>query len=196
MVDIATSLHAQLTRAAEKIADIVAVEGLIALKRTLDQAGFPKHSSGKDPYEIRSNVTSEGIWFEIVVDSDMVVAADERTKDYIRAQIDENVEKAGMIFRTYVMTEEGPQRRDARQTSLDRAVQRGISIRSPRSMEMTEDGKFRVALDKIKREGAFDVSIPPGYFQGVLQGYEKKMYDTVEKAFVPELSRILRNGFP
>lgn len=196
MVDIATSLHAQLMRASERVNDVVAVEGLSALKRALDGAGLPKLKDGGYPYELRSNVTSDGVWFEIIVDSDAVVAADERTKKHMREKIEEGIEKSSMIFRTYVMTEDGPQRRDARHTSLDRAVERGVVIRSPRTMEVTKEGKIKVALDKIKSEGVFDLSISRGHFQGILRGYEKKMYDTIEKSFIPELDRIFRNGLP
>jgi hypothetical protein len=66
VTDYATSLVAQLERATEAVKDEIAKDGLMALKRVLDEAGLPRKPLLKD-YEVYSHVGAEGIIFEILL---------------------------------------------------------------------------------------------------------------------------------
>lgn len=66
MADIMTSLVAQLERATEAVKDVIARDGLIALKKVLDEAGFVKSSYLKD-YDVLAHVTKDEIVYEILL---------------------------------------------------------------------------------------------------------------------------------
>jgi len=190
MADITTSLDAAVKRAAAEVMDAVAIDGLIELKRTLDEAGLPRHENLKS-YEIRSSVTSDGVHFEIVLDSDAIVGADERTRKYLKGEIEDRLDQIRTVYKTYVMTDRGPQKRDIRKTARDRAVERSIVIRGPRSMEVTSDGKLRVALERLVRSDEFGVTLPHGHSQGIMGDYEKKLVGMIGNKFIPKLQSMI-----
>ena len=195
MSDLTTSIHAAVTRAASRIDDRIAQEGLSALKQTLDAAGFPMHD-GLKSYEIRSTITDGGISFEIILDSDSVVAGDAAVKKLMEEKVSEATKRVEKVFKTYVMTDNGPQRRDIRKTAMDRLVERGMVIRSPRSIEMTSDGQVKVAMDRLEREGTFNMTLPSRQLQGILGEYEKRLRAVISEKFVPELQTIIRERLP
>jgi len=69
MPAITTSLTTQLRRATEAVRDDIAKDGLIALKRVLDNAGFSESDYLKD-YEVYSHIHGDGILFEILLKLD------------------------------------------------------------------------------------------------------------------------------
>ena len=73
--NIITSLTAQLNRAAESIKDSVAKDGLIVLKKVLDESGFQKSEYLKD-YEVYSHASDTGITFEIVLQLEAIEGGD------------------------------------------------------------------------------------------------------------------------
>lgn len=64
-------LQSQLLHAAEAVKDGIAKEGLIALKKVLDSAGFVKSPYLKN-YEVFSYVASDGVTFEILLELESV----------------------------------------------------------------------------------------------------------------------------
>ena len=62
-----SSLNAQLKKAAEAVQDGIARDGLVALKKVLDSAGFVKSPYLKN-YEVFSYVGPDGVTFEILLE--------------------------------------------------------------------------------------------------------------------------------
>lgn len=212
-MDIATPLYAAIQRAADSITDVIAKEGLSALKRTLDKAKFSKSEYLKD-YEVFAHVSGKEIEFEIVLNIEAVEPADEETR---RAMEEEKATKEDEmkrdLARTYGWHMRGPRRlrdkrrpasdarqslRDARQrvgdirkTSRHRLLEHEMALKNPRSAEVTPEGKLSVSLRRTMRESEGEVRMPQGQFQGVMNQFMKELYEVVANNFGTELRDII-----
>jgi hypothetical protein len=116
--EFATSLVVQLQRAVEAVTDEVAKDGLTALKRVLDEAGFSKSSYLKD-YEVFAHVGSGGITFEILLRLESV-DIDSKKVEEAAAKATEAFEQAS--DRTYQVISRGGFNRVARVRDIRRPV--------------------------------------------------------------------------
>lgn len=89
MADYTTSLSALLDRAVDAIRDDIAKEGLVALKSSLDSAGFGKYEGLKN-YEVFAHVSGDEIVFEIQVEFDSL---DEDTQKQVKEQAKEEAKQ-------------------------------------------------------------------------------------------------------
>jgi hypothetical protein len=118
VASIATSLVAQLERATEAVKDEIAKDGLMALKKVLDEAGFPQKPMLKD-YEVFSHVGAEGIVFEILLQLE-AVDIDVKKLEESAARAAEAYEEAA--DRTYQVIARGGFNRVARMKDKRRPV--------------------------------------------------------------------------
>jgi hypothetical protein len=117
--DFATSLHADLQRMIPNLMDRIASDGLKALKATLDEAGV---SERLGHCEIFSHVAGDTVIFEVVVDSDAVVASDAKTAAATQEEMSKAKKKMmKKVTKTFEMGLEGPRRAfvDARKFQMD-----------------------------------------------------------------------------
>ena len=213
MDDIATPLYAAIERATNNVIDVIAKEGLQALKRTLDGAKFSQSEYLKD-YEIFAHVSGKDIEFEIVLNIEAVEPADEVTRRAMEEDetTQEDVKKR-KLAKSYGWHMRGPRRlkdirkspRDARQplkdarsrvqdtrkTSSHRLIEHEMALRNPRSAEVTPEGKLSVSLRRSMRETESEVRIPQGQFQGILGQFMKELRGVVVSNFGDELRDII-----
>jgi len=214
MDDIATSLHTALERAVHNLIDVIAKEGLEALKRTIDRAKFSQSEYLKD-HEIYAHVMGDSIEFEIVLSLDAIVPEDDETRKEIEKQLqeeeDEQLER--QMARTYGWSTRGPRRirdarkpatdartplRDARQrvpdartTARHRDFKRTVALRTPRSAQVTPEGKLSVALRRTVKETDTEIRLPQGQFQGVIDQFMKELKSLIADEFAQELTKIV-----
>jgi hypothetical protein len=146
------ALMSQLEGFADSILDVVAKEGLIALKRTLDAAGFADSPHLKD-YEISATAGGGIVEFEILVDVDSI---DDESKRKMRKENDAVYKKhakevkgrsdAKEFVRTYTMSPKGrPQRiagrRDARRPARDARKFQADAKKIPADRARSDAGK-------------------------------------------------------
>ena len=211
---ITTTIHAAVQRAMSGIMDGIATDGLVALKQTLDAAGV---SERLKQVEIFSHISGKSVIFEIVVDPSVVVATDAKTAAAINeksSKIQQDMMK--QVTKSFEFGENGPRRvvrdartfqsdarsgaRDARSGARDarsgaRDARSGASVdrvlENPHGMEMTNDGKLSVTLERSMTVGKSGVKIPEGDFQGILGDFMDRLNAAVSKNFSTELEKII-----
>lgn len=220
MSDFATSLRALLDRAVDASVDAIAKEGLVALKASLDGAGFGRNDKLKD-YDVYAHVSGNEITFELQVEFD---ALDDETKETVLRQ-EPVQERVRAVARSYAVSGVGGSvtqisgRRDARSPARDarkkihdarrppsrvgsatkgaaeRLAEHELNLRMPRGMSITRTGKLSVALERITQvaeDGS--VRLPQGDFQGILGDFMERLEKVVAQRFVPALEEILRRN--
>ncbi len=212
MTDIATTLNTALERALDGVTDEIAKEGLKALKRVLDGAGFSQSEYLKN-YQVYAHVIGHSIVYEIVLDIEAVVPEDQATQQALATVDQQSAEAVQEAARTYGLVLNRPQRRtndgrrdarrpardarrparDARRTSRDRLVAKEIANFRPRSATVTRSGRLSVALKRSVRATENEVKFPRGQFQGVLGTFMKELKQVVLSKFAPILADIVRN---
>lgn len=85
-----------LAATTEAILEVIAKEGLVALKRVLDESGFAESENLKD-YEIFAKLLADSVEFEIVVD---VKGIDEQTKRKMRKENEDIYRKQSSLTRS------------------------------------------------------------------------------------------------
>ena len=204
MDDIATTLTAALERAADRVVDGIAKDGLKILKSVLDSSGFSKSEYLKN-YEVLAHVSGREVTFEILLDIEAVEPENEDTRKSMEEQLERVQEKAS---RTYRLTSRGVQRmgkdartpardartpaRDARTTAADRLVEHEIALHAPRSARITRTGKLAVALKRSVRTVEGKTEFPEGDFQGIIGKFMDEIKSTIVDRFIPELGDIIQ----
>lgn len=210
--DITTSLTAMLDRLVDDIVDTIAKQGLALLKKILDEAGFQKSPYLKD-YEVYAHVTGNVITFEILLDVEAVVPADEVTKKAIQDSAEQAAAAEQIADSSYAMGPSGPQRivgphnakrdarrpardmrkpaRDARTTSVDRLIMKEVANVSPRSAKVTRDGRLSVALKRAATVVGEEIVMPQNEFQGIIGKFISEISTLVSSSFAPGLSDII-----
>ena len=192
----------------EAVVDDIARDGLRALRRVLDEAGFSKSEHLRN-YEVYAHVTGGEITFEIVLDVEAVVPEDEVTRQAIEEQRRRAEELQERAARTYKLSRKtmrvGRLRglrdarrpaRDARKTAQDRLVEHELARLAPRSARVTRTGKLSVALRRSVRETEREVKFPEDKFQGILGTFMDRLRDVVFERFAPELQEIVERHVP
>jgi hypothetical protein len=179
MADIATTLQTALLRAVDNVVDVIALDGVAALKRVLDQNGFAENESLRD-YEVYAHVSGREITFEILVPAEAFDTEDAQTREAVeqaRQQAEEAIHTPGV--RTYGfqptsrpgrLTGRRDARRDARQTVHDarrdarkppktlvsrkktaqaRLVEHQIALHAPRSVQVNREGKLSLRMSRM-----------------------------------------------
>lgn len=213
-MDLATPLYAALDRAVDGLIDTLAKEGLEALKRVIDRAKFSQSEYLKD-HEIYAHVLGDSIEFEVVLSLEAIVPEDSETREEIEKQLqeeeDEKLER--QMARTYGWSTKGPRRiRDARKAPRDartslrdarsrapdirttarhRKFQRTVALRTPRSAQVTPEGKLSIALKRTVKETETEVRLPQGQFQGVVDQFMKELKSLITDEFAKELTKIV-----
>lgn len=211
MVDIATTLHTAMRRAAKTVLHDIAKEGVVALKRVLDIAGFARSEYLED-YEVYSHIVGDSVIFEILVDFDAVQAEDDFTREALEKQQEElkNVErtygvKSNKAY-TRVRDARSPAKdarkpaRDARKPAKDarvgakeRLLGHEIALHMPRSARITRQGKLSVTLRRSMRETEEEIRMPQGHFEGIMKTVMDKLSSIIFQNFLPELQEIIDN---
>lgn len=216
MPSLATSLTTVLDRIVDDLVDVIAKDGLVALKRVLDEAGFGDSPYLKD-YEVYAHVYGDTVAFEIVLDFDSVVSDDEaarRVLDEAARRADEESDNADedQPSATYGMGPSGPRRvtptnakrdarrparnarrpaRDARKNAVDRLVEKEVANITPRSARVTRDGRLSVALQRSTKRVNDELVLPQGEFQGIIGKFMKELSSVIGATFASELSQII-----
>ncbi|HEY8096132.1 MAG TPA: hypothetical protein VIE65_08560 [Methylobacter sp.] len=206
-VDITTSLTAALQRATDGIIDDIAKKGLVALRKTVEDAGF-SHSQYLRNYEIFAHIIGGLILFEIVLDVEAVVADDAVTQSAMNDVSDAAADLAAESDKTFTISRASLQirrmkdvrrpvrnarkpARDARKDAQDRLVEHELARLAPRSARVTRSGKLAVALKRAIRETKTTVEFPQDKFQGILDDFMGRLKKVVFDTFVPELNEII-----
>jgi len=211
-LDITTSLTAYLDRLVDEMVDAIAKDGLVLLKRVLDQAGFAKSPYLKD-YQVFAHVIGDVVSFEILLDVEAVVPADEVTRQAMEDSADAGDEQEAVASSTYAMGPNGPQRlvgktnamrdartpardarrpaRDARKTSRDRLIEKEVANITPRSARVDRDGRLSVALRRSARTNGEEIVMPQGEFQGIIGTFLREISSIISAKFSPGLSEII-----
>jgi hypothetical protein len=211
-LDISTTLSTYLDRVVEDMVHGIAKDGLVLLKRVLDEAGFAKSPYLKD-YEVYAHVIGDVVAFEILLDIESVVAADALTQAAIDASQDEADQTDAAASASYGLGASGPQRivgktnalrdarrpardlrrpaRDVRETALDRLVKKEIANVTPRSMNVDREGRLSVALKRSTRAVAEETVMPQGEFQGIVGTFLSELTSIISGQFAPGLAGII-----
>ena len=149
MTDITTSLTAQLQRAVEAVADTIAKDGLMALKRVLDGAGFAKSPYLKD-YQTYAHVTADGIVFEILLNLEAV--------DIDKKVLQEAAQKATEAFenaseRTYQVISRGGFNRVARMKDNRRSIPNALNRPKRTKSNLKQWGDQGYVRNRFKDSG-------------------------------------------
>lgn len=209
MTDITTSLTAQLQRAVEAVTDTIAKDGLLVLKRVLDNAGFA-HSPYLKDYQVYAHVAADGIVFEILLNVEAF--------DIDKKLLQKDSQKAIEAFedaseRTYHIISRGGFARVARMKDNRRAIPSALNRpnRTKSNLKQWGDQGFvrnrfkdsgqrktdhRLALSaprdmSVSREGRLSVSFQRQtrttksgeihFPQGKFQGLVKKFMDELKQ---------------
>lgn len=211
MVNIATTLHNAMRRAASTVLHDIAKTGVVALKRILDKSGFGRSEYLKN-YEVYSHVIGDSVLFEILVDIDAVQAEDELTQKALEEQAKalENVNttygvRSGRAYsrvrdaRKPAQDARKPAKdarkpaRDARTTAKDRLLAHEVALHAPRSARITREGKLSVLLKRSMRETESEVRLPQGDFEGIMKNIMDKLSDVLYQHFIPELQGLIND---
>jgi hypothetical protein len=209
MVDITTTLHTAMKRAAAQVLHDIARTGVVALDKILNQVGFAKSQYLKN-YEVLGHVISDSVLFEIVLDFDAIEAADEATRLAMEEE-QEALQSAAATYgvksgRAYTRVRDArkpakdkrtPARdarkpaKDARVSSSDRLLGHEIALHAPRSARITRQGKLSVILKRSIRETENEVKFPQGDFEGVMKDVMDKLNDIIIQSFYPKLQELI-----
>jgi len=211
--DISTTLHAAIQRAVGDLTEKMATEGLTALKQALDDAGV---SEKLKQCEVFSHVAGDSVIFEIVVDSNKVMATDPKTMAAIREESSKlRQEMMKRVTKSFEMGQDGPRRvvRDARKSQSDARVstrdarssardarhpalnaRKGPSINrvieNPHGMDLTQDGKLSVTLERSTVTGKSGIKFPKNQFQGIMGDFMNRLNSAVSNNFADALKGI------
>lgn len=220
MADFATSLNAMLLRAVESVVDLVAVDGVVALRKVLDESGFAKSEYLRD-YEVYAHVQGQVVTFEILITAEAVDMQDPATKEAVDQNAEEDTDREPGT-RTYGMTPTRrpgrlvgryDARRDARTPARDarrdvrqpartvksalktaqiRLIEHEMALVAPRSMKVNRQGKVSLRMSRsVEETPEGQVRMPQGEFQGVIGKFVESLKDIIANRFAPELEKIL-----
>jgi hypothetical protein len=221
MDDIATTLRTAMNRVVENSVDIIAKEGLIVLKQTLDTAGFLDSEFLKN-YKIYAHAYGGTVEFEIVLDEEAIIPADQVSeKDIAKERAAEKAAKRKLEerARTYGWGSHGPRRlisknkpakdarkpaRDARRSRSDfasqviykkdedmRTLEHEIALTMPRSARITNEGKLSVSTRRVVQKTKTGVQLPQGDNQGIIAKFMDQLDKVIANTFVPKLGDII-----
>lgn len=176
--DIATTLNAALMRIVDSVIDAIAADGVVALKKVLDDAGFSKSDALKD-YEVYAHVSGREITFEILVPADAFDTSDAQTQEAVdKARAEAEAEENTPGVRTYGfqptsrpgrLTGRRDARRDARKSVWDarrdarkppktltsraktaqtRLMEHEAALHAPRGMTVNREGMVSLRMTK------------------------------------------------
>ncbi len=208
--DIATTMDAAISRSMDAVRDNIAVDGVTALKRVLDGAGFPQSDHLKD-YEVFAHVNGDTVSFEILLSVEAFDMDDAATKAALeeaelKAEADEAEAEADEAFgtRTYGMQPDNvrPGRlvgmRDVRSSaksaftsSGDRKEAHEAVRLAPRAMRVDRRGKLSLRMTRSVEPDGDGFRMPKGQFQGVMGEFVEGLRSAVLDNFAPEFERIL-----
>lgn len=179
MSSIATTLTAALLRSVDNVVDAIALDGVAALKRVLDENGFAENEALRD-YEVYSHVSGREITFEILIPAEAFDTEDAQTREAVeqaRQQAEEAVHTPGV--RTYGfqptsqpgrLTGRRDARRDARKSHHDarrdarkapqtltsrkktaqtRLIEHEVALHAPRSLKVNREGKLSLRMSRM-----------------------------------------------
>jgi hypothetical protein len=217
-----------LEEASDALLDLVAKEGLRALKRCLDSSGFADSPYLKD-YEIYSELSDGEVSFVIELDE---TALTDESRRKMRKETGSTFKKnardvegrgeAKEFRRVYMMDPKGrPERisgsrdarkprkdarrftKDARTKAVDRDkvrhtrnageryVDHEFKATAPRSMEVEEDGKLRISMQREIRNTNKKVIFPKGMYQGIIDNFLEELASMMSEQFAKELNVII-----
>jgi hypothetical protein len=165
----------------------LAKDGLVVLQRVLDVSGASR-SLGQ--YDLYSHISGDSVIFEIIVNSDVVIATDEMTQKAISEEMSKwRKNTIANITKSFIMSERGPQvfMHDARNE-----VAGDTYIDNPSGMDMGDDGKLSLTLERSTRKTkSGEFMMPKGELQGLLGKYMEKLNKVIAKNFADELTKVI-----
>jgi hypothetical protein len=215
VTDYSTSLAALARQAMDSVIDAIAKDGLVALKRVLDESGFAQ-SDELDGYSVAAHVLDgDVVEFEILVPVDAVERTPEVDEELLKAAkaaqkaAEDQVRRA--MARSYTLDQGRPVRlgsydarkpvnhihdarkraKDARLTSKGRLLRHDLALHAPRSMSLNREGKVSLRFNRSVRETSRGFEYPKRGFDGIMEKLTAKIQEVVSKNFVPELELII-----
>ena len=198
----------------DEIKDLIAKEGLRAMKKVLDSEGFSKYEHLRD-YEAFAHTTKDGVTFELVVDFE---SFDDASKDKVEsATISAEDEEGEEIKKTFSL-EDGKirkhrvspvkknhdKRRDARKrassavdsrhTADERRLEHEVYASSPRSMHVNRQGKISIRMKHLD-DGKGGLQFSQKKYEGILGEFIDKTIEKVNDAVVEAVERALARVF-
>ena len=211
--DFTTPLRAFFSRTEDRMIDGVAKEGLLVLRRILDESGFSKSEYLKG-VELFAHVIGKDIMFEMLLSADSV-EPDGRAaaQDMVEEAMDRAIPD---IARTYGLAPE-PARivgmhdarkpvrdarkpaRDARKPAgrktLDRLLGHEIAQHAPRSMRVNRSGKLSISMRRTMREAESGaVHVQPGPLSGIPAAFIEKLKIVLLDKFAPSMAEVVRRS--
>jgi hypothetical protein len=214
--NIETSIRTQIHRALGGLIESAAKDGLVALRKSLSEAGFVGNQ-----YEIFSHVTDSSVIFEIVVNSSDIVVTDKKTMDAIETESSKiKEEMMKNVKKSFEITVDGPRRvvndsrssvnenrvkdarkpsRDARSSMMDaRNTVAGTQkdtlnplIENPRGIDVTSDGKLSITIERSTKKTSSGIKFPKNLNQGVMGDFMSRLNDSISDNFSKRFQEIL-----
>lgn len=213
--NIATPLTVALKRIVDESVDVIAKDGLVLLKHTLDTAGF-KDSEFLKNYEILAHVRRDGVLFEIILDEGSVVPANSITEQdmakekEIKNKAEEEIKAKA---RTYGLDSRGPRRlvnknkpardarqpardarqpaKDARKMSGDRTIEHEVALRMPRSARVNVEGKLSISTRRHTEKTKSTMQFPQGDTQGIIADFMDQLKKLIHDVFAPKMCDLI-----
>lgn len=198
----------------DEIKDLVAKDGLRAMKSVLDSEGFSKYEHLRN-YEAFAHVTKDGVTFELVVDFE---SFDDASKDKVESATisaeDEDGEEIKKTFslkngkirkhRISPVKKQHDGRRDARKraksatdsrhTADERRLEHEVYASSPRSMHVNRQGKISIRMKHLD-DGKGGLQFSQNRYEGILGEFIDKTIEKVNDAVVEAIQRALLRAF-
>jgi len=207
--NFSTSLESALSKIVDRMLPSIAEEGLLALRKVLQDSGFVQSEHLKG-YQVFAHVMSKEIVFEILVPAESIEQTPELA-DKIEGQQEEKAQDMERLAMETYGLHEGrvvkfhDARRDARKpaqsalkevpdkrrNSEDRKIIREIILHSPRSMLLNRQGKLSLSFKRSIRESNGEVHFPQGKFEGVVKHFLEELRSIVLTSFAPEMQNII-----
>lgn len=213
---ITTSLEAALKRATANIMDDIAVEGLQALRRILEEANF-SDSEFLNGYRLFVHVSDSEVVYEILLSGDAFADEDQVQEE---AEFDEKeAQRQALLkaYRTYGLTRDSrPIRysqmrdkrkpakdarkpakdartpaRDARKGAAQRLEEHEIALQSPRSLDVDKLGKLRLNFKRSVRQTTEGMQYPQKSYDGLIGKFVEELKLVIQSSFTPVLETVI-----
>lgn len=213
---IATSLEAALRRATASIMDEIAIEGLQALRRVLEEANF-SDSEFLSGYRLFVHVSDSEVVYEILLSGDAFADEDQVQEEAESEQKEAERQALLKAYRTYGLTRDSrpirysqmrdkrrsardarkPARdarspaRDARKGAEQRLEEHEIALQSPRSMQVDKLGKLRLNFKRSVRQTVEGMQYPQKSYEGLIGKFIEELKSVIQTSFAPLLETVI-----
>lgn len=213
---IATSLEAALIRATASIMDNIAMEGLQALRRVLEEAHF-SDSEFLNGYKLFVHVSDSEVVYEILLSGDAFADEDQVQQEAESEQKEAERQALLKAYRTYGLTRDSkpirysqmrdkrrPARdartpakdartpaRDARKGAERRLEEHEIALQAPRGIDVDKLGKLRLSFKRSIRKTTEGMKYPQKSYEGLIGKFVEELKLVIQSSFTPVLETVI-----